>query len=152
MTIIVSIGDYRNVESIMSVMDAAFDPEFGEAWTAAQCAGLMVMPGSVLFVAHEGTEIVGFALVRSILEEAELLLIATHPKHRRRGVAKNLIQFLFNYEKREGVRSVFLEVREGNDAIALYNVMGFTQVGRRANYYKGLENKQFDALSLRADL
>lgn len=152
MTIIVSIGDYRNVESIMSVMDAAFDPEFGEAWTAAQCAGLMIMPGATLCVAHEGTEIVGFALLRSILEEAELLLIATHPKHRRRGVAKSLIEFLFNYAKSQGVRSVFLEVREGNDAISLYKFMGFTQVGRRTNYYKGLENKQFDALSLRANL
>jgi ribosomal-protein-alanine N-acetyltransferase len=45
-----------------------------------------------------------------------------------------------------------LEVRSGNPALALYTKVGFTEVGRRENYYHGLENNRFDALTLQLDI
>lgn len=134
----------------MPVMNAAFDPDFGEAWTAQQCAGILCLPDTILLVARRGETVVGFALARSVFEESELLLIATHPSQRGLGVGRQLIEALFNWAKPKGVKAVFLEVRDGNPALDLYLRTGFLQVGRRPDYYKGVYNNQFDALSLRA--
>jgi ribosomal-protein-alanine N-acetyltransferase len=45
-------GSGSDVAGIMPVMDSAFDPAFGEAWTAAQCLSTLAMPDSVLFCAQ----------------------------------------------------------------------------------------------------
>ena len=60
----------------MTVMEAAFDPVFGEAWTLPQLAGVMMMPGTWLTIARVDAAALGFALVRSVLDECELLLLA----------------------------------------------------------------------------
>lgn len=148
----VSPTDYRSVEDIMPVMEAAFDPAFGEAWTAGQCLGLLTIPGSELLVARQGPTIVGFALARTVFEEAELLLIATHPDVRRRGVGLLLTQAVIDRSARKGAKMVFLEVREGNPALALYLHVGFLQVGQRQNYYRGKSGDYFSALTLRYEI
>lgn len=145
-------GDARAIDAIMPVMHAAFDPAFGEAWSAAQCAGMMALPGTVLFLAEKDGQTCGFALVRSVLEEAELLLIATHPSHRRAGIGSSLCREIFKWCGPNGTKTVFLEVREGNPALELYSNLGFKPVGRRENYYKGAGDSRYDALTLRFDL
>ena len=47
---------------------AAFDPRFGEAWTRAQCIGILAMPGVWLTLARVGEAVVGFALSRAIMD------------------------------------------------------------------------------------
>ena len=74
-------------DAVMAVMDDSFDPRFGEAWTASQCAGLLPMPGVWLTLAREDDAVVGFALARVVADEAELLLLAVRsgragPGHR----------------------------------------------------------------------
>ncbi len=150
--LVIRQGDIRTIDAIMPVMQAAFDPAYGEAWTAAQCAGMMALPGTILFTAEKSNQVCGFALIRSVLEEAELLLIATHPEHRRSGIGANLCFTLFAWCRENGITSVFLEVRDGNPAYSLYSKLGFKPLGRRINYYQGSNDKKFDAVSLRFDL
>jgi hypothetical protein len=37
----ISSGDANDIAAIMPIMNSAFDPKYGEAWTAAQCLSLL---------------------------------------------------------------------------------------------------------------
>ena len=57
-------ADRVDLDSVIQVMNAAFDERFGEAWTRSQCAGILPMPGVKLVVARFGDgRSVGFSLV-----------------------------------------------------------------------------------------
>src|ERR1041384_2866442 len=79
------------LDAVMRVMDDSFDPAFGEAWTGPQCAGLLPMPGVWLSLAREGEHVVGFALGRVVLREAELLLLAVRKEEQGRGIGQALL-------------------------------------------------------------
>ncbi|NIJ16886.1 ribosomal protein S18-alanine N-acetyltransferase [Sphingobium vermicomposti] len=136
----------------MDVMSHAFDPAYGEAWTLSQLAGVMVMPGTWLTIARVDAAVLGFALVRSVLDECELLLLAVHPLWRGRGVGRTLLADSLKTARRRGIRSMNLEVRSSNNAIKLYENMGFEYVHRRPGYYRGQDGQLHDALSFRIEI
>ncbi|MDB5667753.1 MAG: family N-acetyltransferase [Alphaproteobacteria bacterium] len=141
-------GGLADLAAVMTVMEAAFDPGFGEAWTASQCAGLLPLPGVWLSIARAGDDAVGFALARAVAGEAELLLLAVHPDAQGLGIGKSLLNHFFHNALTRGADHLHLEVRDGNDAISLYTGFGFSIVGRRRNYYSGRNGEKYDALSL----
>ena len=141
-------GSILDLDAVMQVMDDSFDPAFGEAWTAPQCAGLMPMPGVWLTLARSGAEIVGFSLSRIVAREAELLLLAVKQESRRNGIGQTLLDDFIQAARSKGAERMHLEVRDGNQAITLYRKAGFSEVGRRRNYYSGRDGKLFDALTL----
>jgi ribosomal-protein-alanine N-acetyltransferase len=141
-------GGLADLDSVMEVMRDSFDPAFGEAWTAPQCAGLLPMPGVWLSLARDGDRVVGFALSRAVLAESELLLLAVARSHQRKGVGAMLVDRFIMISQRKAVEQLHLEVREGNAALALYQRAGFTEVGRRRNYYGGSGGRLHDALTL----
>jgi [ribosomal protein S18]-alanine N-acetyltransferase len=148
----IKTGDVADLEAIMPVMRAAFDPAFGEAWNAAQCAGIMSLPGSTLLIARSAGLIAGFALTRSVAEEAELLLLAVKPLARRNGIGKALLFESIAIVQGLGIKQMFLEVRSGNSAAMLYLECGFIEVGRRPHYYRGIDGAQFDAVTYRLQI
>jgi ribosomal-protein-alanine N-acetyltransferase len=94
----------------------------------------------------------GFSLVRSVADEAELLLLAVVPDRHRRGIGSRLLDDFLNRARACGVGRVHLEVRDGNPAVRMYRTAGFAQVGRRKNYYQGTDGRRFDALTLAREL
>ncbi len=136
------------LNSVMRVMEDSFDPAFGEAWTGPQCAGLLPMPGVWLSLAREGDEVIGFALARIVVREAELLLLAVSTRVQGRGVGQALLDRFTAIAKARGAEQLHLEVREGNRAVRLYKRAGFDEVGRRRNYYNGRDGQVYDALTL----
>ena len=141
-------GSIADVEPVIRVMEASFDPAFGEAWTAPQCAGLLPMPGVWLTVARKGGEPVGFAMARVIAGEAELLLLAVRRDAQGRGIGKALLNRFIADALERGATQLHLEVRDGNEAIHLYRQSGFKEIGRRRNYYRGPSGQLYDALTL----
>lgn len=141
--------DSRAETLTMAIMRSAFDAAYGEAWTAAQLAGFMSLPGVRLSVARMEGAALGFALSRQIVDEAELLLIATDPKWRKRGVGGALLQDFIAFARKSSISTLHLEVRENNPAIELYTNHGFENVHRRPNYYRGSHGTSYDALSFR---
>jgi ribosomal-protein-alanine N-acetyltransferase len=137
-----------DLDQVMTVMNKAFDPRHGEAWTAAQCAGALSLPGSMLVLARDGGRTLGFGLARSVVDEAELLLIAVRPDGQRRGVGKKLIGQIIDELAAIGVKSLHLEVRSDNPALAFYSRLGFEKVGQRRNYYRGIDGELTDAVTL----
>lgn len=138
-------GGTQDLAEVSRIMADAFDPRFGEAWTSAQCMGMLSLPGVWLVIAGLESNDVGFALARSTGEEAELLLLATRPAARRRGVAGALLRAIVAEAQARGVNQLHLEVRSGNDAVRLYRREGFEKVGERKNYYRGKMGQAFDA-------
>lgn len=139
----------HHLDEVMPIMTTAFSPDFGEAWTRSQCAGILPMAGVAMFLARDPASQVthGFSLLRAVADEAELLLIAVAPAERRRGVGRALIDHFVGHARECGATRLHLEVRDGNDAIALYQSAGFEVAGRRRNYYRGADG-QHDALTL----
>ena len=141
-------GGTRDLPAVVSIMHEAFDPRYGEAWTTSQCMGMLSLPGAWLTLARLGGEDSGFALARSTGPEAELLLLATRPRFRGRGVGGALVRAVMAEAEARGVADLHLEVRAGNDAVRLYTREGFSKVGERRGYYRGKTGQLFDALTL----
>lgn len=138
-------GNGRDLPQVAEVMHEAFDPKFGEAWTTAQCMGMLSLPGVWLTLASVGGVVAGFALTRISLDEGELLLLAVRPRLRGRGVGRALLRSVIADARDRSVKKLHLEVRAGNDATRLYVREGFTKVGERRGYYRGKHGQQFDA-------
>jgi ribosomal-protein-alanine N-acetyltransferase len=95
---------------------------------------------------------IGFAIFSAVLDEVTLLDIAMHPDFQRQGLARKLLVVaLRELPLRAGARCL-LEVRASNDpAITLYKSLGFTEDGRRRNYYPS-HNGREDALLMSRNL
>ena len=94
--------------------------------------------------------VAGYLVARCVLEEAEILNLAVHPDHTRRGLGTALVQDVLGDLGRAGARKVFLEVRVSNaGAQAFYARLGFESKGRRRGYYS---DPPEDALILARDI
>ncbi|HEY1606119.1 MAG TPA: GNAT family N-acetyltransferase [Allosphingosinicella sp.] len=141
-------GSAADLPAMMRVMEDSFDPAYGEGWTGPQCAGLLPMAGVWLNLAREGESLAGFALSRIVAGEAELLLLAVLRGRQKRGIGQLLLNRFIDDARARGAGQLHLEVRDGNPAVRLYKRAGFSQVGRRRNYYGGRDGQLFDALTL----
>ena len=148
-----------DLDAVMQVMDAAFDPAFGEAWTRKQVSDALTMPNTYLILADSAGNppadpslTAGFAMSRGAVGEEELLLFAVMPSARRRGVGLALLETLARQARERKVRRLFLEMRDGNPAEKLYRQYGFTVVGRRRGYYRKSRLGPIDAITFAKDL
>jgi [ribosomal protein S18]-alanine N-acetyltransferase len=92
---------------------------------------------SVVRIAEENGEVWGLVVFRIIADEAEILNLAVEPRRRRQGIASRLIEDSLATCKAAGVKTIFLEVRESNEAARnLYARIGFTENTRRRKYYR----------------
>jgi len=143
-----------DLDRIMAVMEAAFDPEFGEAWTRRQVGDALVLPNAHYLLAgpdghppSEGAPAAGFVLSRGAADEEELLLIAVDPRHRGRGIGGVLLERFVAQARTRGAERLFLEMREGNPAESLYRRHGFESIGRRRAYYRRGTGSPLDAIT-----
>jgi ribosomal-protein-alanine N-acetyltransferase len=123
---------------------------FSDPWSENSIATELTSRLSHWLVAVENGEVVGYIGSQSVLGESDMMNVAVHPDHRRRGIAEMLVTALSHDLKERGNVCLTLEVRDSNTpAIALYEKLGFTQVGLRKNYYR---NPKEDARILRKPL
>ena len=117
-------------------------------WSADEFAALLAQDSTIL-----ATRPQGFALIRVVLDEAELLTIAVDPDHRRTGLGRDLLSVAENAAKGRGARRCFLDVGADNAAaIALYRSAGYAESGRRRGYYRLPGQPPIDALVLSRQL
>ena len=94
-----------------------------------------------------------FVLARIIAGEAEILTIATHPDHRRNGLALRLLEQFHDLARNRGATTAFLEVAADNHAaLTLYQGRGYKQVGTRRGYYERPRGPAADALIMQRPL
>ena len=88
------------------------------------------------WVAHDNGELLGFAGGMVVDTDIEILDVAVAAAHRREGIARKLLAHVSYDAQMLGCTTASLEVEEGNDAAAaLYEQLGFREVGRRRDYY-----------------
>lgn len=108
------------------------DTPGGQIWCAADCSG--------------------FILVRTVLDEAEVVSIAVDPDHQSRGLGGALLAHAISNLASRGTKTVFLDVAIDNQpALTLYRRQGFIEVGRRRGYYPR-SGAAVDALAFRLQI
>lgn len=141
------------LDAAMAVMETAFDPHWGEAWTRGQLRDSLAMPSTFLLLADSSARLVsqgpvaGFVLSRQALDEEELLLLAVRPEERGRGLGTALVELYFAAAARRGSRRIFLEMRSNNPANSLYRRCGFEPIGVRPRYYRAADGQAIDAIT-----
>lgn len=144
----------ESLPAIETVIRAAFDPRYGEAWTKAQCLSVLAMPGYRLngaWAASRGGEpeaLAGFSIVRTVVDESELLLIGVDPTVRGQGLASLLMDEWIAHARAHSVKRLFLEMRRDNPARALYEKFAFCDVAVRKSYYRGNDGVMRDAVTM----
>ena len=124
---------------------------FSDPWPESILAHELQNPLSLWLCAMDGDTVAGYIGSQTVLGESDMMNIAVHPDYRRRGVGRALVLALCKALRKQMVASALtLEVRDSNvPAIALYESLGFVQIGLRKNYY---QHPKEDARSLRTEL
>ena len=126
---------------------------FESRWSEADFGGMLAAPGTSAILVSSQNNPMGFVLFRRAADEAEILTICTRPAFRQRGHGKLLMQHLEGLLKKEGVKSLFIEVAISNQAaLALYASSRFEKAGTRKNYYARGDGSHEDALIMRKGL
>ena len=140
------IAIVRMNESHVAAVAELEKQNFSEPWPDIAVRGELTNKLALWLVALEDGEVVGYVGSQTVLQEADMMNIAVADTHRRRGIAKMLVEELI---RQLDAYQLSLEVRASNaPAIALYETLGFHQVGLRRNYYR---NPKEDALILRKE-
>ena len=109
--------------------------------------------GYLCRVADLDGEIVAYGVVAMGAGEAHILNLCVRADLRGRSIGRQMLLLLLERSRQAGMEAVFLEVRPSNPhAIALYQSVGFAQVGLRKGYYQAPDNGREDALVLKLDL
>jgi ribosomal-protein-alanine N-acetyltransferase len=110
---------------------------FYRGWPREDFASYIMGEGTPLYVACDGKRrIAGFAMLRHLGEEAELITIAVDKKWRGKGIGLALMRALFDDLLMSPAKKLFLEVAADNvAALRLYGKLGFAKISERKGYY-----------------
>jgi len=108
--------------------------------------------GYLCRVAELDEAIVAYGIVAMGAGEAHILNLCVREDLRGRNIGRQMLMLLLERARQAGMTEIFLEVRPSNPhAIALYQSVGFVQVGLRKGYYQAVGGRE-DALVLKLQL
>jgi ribosomal-protein-alanine N-acetyltransferase len=111
-----------------------------------------VKAGHPCWVLSVDSVIAGYGILSMGAGEAHLLNICVDPAYRGQGLGRHLLGRLLDIARWNGAERLFLEVRPSNPlAKALYESVGFSEIGRRPRYYPA-HNGREDAIVMALDL
>jgi len=118
-------------------------------WSRSMFASELAKPASICLGAFEGDRLVGYVINARYVDAWHVMNVAVDPDHQRRGIATALLERFFELTQDDERRGYTLEVRVSNeDAIRLYEKLGFEPRGVRRGYYT--DNRE-DALIMWRD-
>lgn len=112
--------------------------DFDDFWNENILKQELLNTDSIFLVVKDtiSDEILGFAGIEIVLDEAELMNIVIRKNKRGLGIGKSLMEKIINIAKENNIKILKLEVNEKNlIAINLYKSFGFKQTGIREKYY-----------------
>lgn len=135
-------------EDIVSI-EPNFSDNFDKFWSIDVLKHDFKDNHSRYVVAKINNEIVGFAGIKIILDEADIMNIAVKINKRKSGIGSVLLEKLLEIAKLSNCTSITLEVNENNlPAIYLYEKYHFERIGLRKKYYNNTDN----AILMKKDL
>ena len=137
-------GSRRHLEDV-AALDRAHSPVMRSANRYASFLG----DGGTVMLATGGPALQGFAAMSVVLDEGTLLNIVVAPHARQSGVATALLNAVIAEARRQSLRRLLLEAREGNRAaLALYRAAGFRRDTLRPRYYPARDGQPAEAAVL----
>lgn len=109
---------------------------FPQPWSEAGMKSYLDA-GATIFVAakHEG-RVLGYGALLTALDESDLISLVVDEPYRNMGIAREILDILYDLARENGIIKIHLEVRKSNDAaIALYKSEGFINDGERPGFY-----------------
>src|SRR5690242_18725116 len=144
--------DFRRLElRDLSAIEKIERESYRTPWSRSMFAGELAKPSSVSLGGFdpETGELLGYLIISRYVDAWHVMNLAVSPAHRRRRIAANMLERLFELTAGEDRRGYTLEVRVSNDvAIRLYEQAGFRARGIRRGYYT--DNRE-DALIMWRD-
>lgn len=130
----------NDLDEIKSILESDFD----EFWNYEALNDELKSPFSKFIVARNlDNSIVGYAGIKVVLDEADLMNIVTRKNMRGLGVASSMLEYIISYCRQNEIKKINLEVNSSNSiAINLYKKYNFKEVGLRKKYY----NNTYDAI------
>ena len=126
---VLELGDLSAIETIEQ-------RAYPTPWSRSMFASELAKPTSICLGAFEGQDLVGYVINSRYVDAWHVMNVAVAPEHQRRGVASSLLERLFELTRDDERRGYTLEVRVSNeDAISLYEKLGFEPRGIRRGYY-----------------
>lgn len=120
-----------------------------DAWTINNIVSEFQNEYSHIFCETLNEQIVGYACVRIMYEEAQICNIAVLPDYRRQGIATRLLEAVHELAVDEGCERSELEVNVANaPAIELYKKCGYEIAGKRVNFYRRTRYPSRDAYTM----
>lgn len=108
--------------------------------------------GYSCWVIEAGGEIIGHGVLSVAVGETHILNICVAPEWQGCGHGRRFLEHLLEIAQGHGALMAFLEVRPSNAAaLKLYESMGFSEVGRRRDYYPARGGRE-DAIVMAAGL
>ena len=105
-------------------------------WSRSMFAGELAKPSGICLGAFQGEDMLGYLIVARYVDAWHVMNVAVDPAHRGRGIARALLERLFELTGDDADRGYTLEVRVSNTiAIHLYEALGFVITGVRRGYY-----------------
>lgn len=110
---------------------------FPDPWPLSSFEELLLSDDWSALVAEDESQIIGYTCFMTVSGEAHLANLAVDADHRRKSVAKQLVERILKDIKARQCTMILLEVRPSNvGAIAFYTKYGFVHLYRRPNYYR----------------
>ena len=123
--------------------------QFDDFWNESTLENELNLANSLYLVAKINNEIVGFAGIKTVLDEADIMNIVTKKSRRNLGIATELLEKLIYIAKEKNIKQLTLEVSEQNSpAIHLYEKLGFKKIAVRKKYYQNT----YDAFIMQMNL
>ena len=133
----------------LSAIEAIEQKAYPTPWSRSMFASELAKPTSICLGGFEGRDLAGYVINSRYVDAWHVMNVAVDPEHQRRGVATALLERLFELTRDDERRGYTLEVRVSNeDAIGLYEKLGFESRGIRRGYYT--DNRE-DALIMWRD-
>ena len=121
----------QHLAAIAELERAVFHAPWSERSLALLCGAQ-----GVGFACMQGEAALAYCGMMVVAGEGQITNVATHPDHRRRGLAAEVLTAMLAHARALRLTEVTLEVRESNAAaIALYEKLGFETVGKRPRFY-----------------
>lgn len=129
----ISTMTVEDLETIRDTLTTNFD----DFWNYQIFKQELENKNSKYLVIKEHDEIIGFAGIKIIIDEADIMNIVVKKSHRNQGIGSILLQNLIDLATKTNLNSLTLEVNEKNfPAIYLYEKFGFKKISTRKKYYK----------------
>jgi len=119
-------------------LDAIMEIEphiYSHPWTRGNFADSLKSANNAWVLMHN-EEIIGYALMMMVLDEAHLLNLSISKAYQKQGLGRLLLEHMISIAQTLNAANMFLEVRASNiSAIALYENIGFNEMAVRRGYY-----------------